>query len=297
MSLRDRIFSNESSRNEGAPDDIDYWTVRWMPWDSDGGYRSLDDWKEMDDHIDRQAFEWNVENPDPGRYRLFAVKDKRFVRPPDEFRWKWEVGGPSDSPERSATTTDHEQVEESLGALQEKLEEIEGSIDEAAENPERIQAQIRARVLEIAVQNEHFMARHGDKLALAAMDAYDPRRHEPEYEDWKEDPMAATFFTITRMLKEDPESMKSIGANLGLGIKGVKQGLSANGAGSGWESTDEGIEEQTNENCLDSEPLAAGSNGTSTDTETSDSVSDEAAEIINELDGWSASVEKDPPPN
>lgn len=226
MALLNRLFDNRGSEPETNESDIDYWCVRRMPFDGNGGFRSLDEWDEMDEPIDRQTFEWNHPDPDPGRYRLFAVQDSRYARPPEDVRWKWDVGDPSDSTDRSAATSD--EVDSELAALREEVRDLKDSRHPPDADPEVIQARIRAKVMELALQNPHFMRVHGEKVALAAFDALSQQRTRPDYEEFEDAPIGATFYTLCRTMIEEPHKFRELGENLGAGVEGFFDGMAAN---------------------------------------------------------------------
>lgn len=222
MALLKRLLGGESDSDQN--DEIDYWAVRWMPWDGDGGYRILEEWDELEDPITRDVFELNVDDPKPGRYRLFALRDNKYVKAPEEHRWKYEVGEPSESEPESDTKQPAGDLQEDLDRIQNQLEELEEQRQALMEDPELVTARLRAQVLLQAVQSPEFMGRYGDKIALAAFDALDMDQSKPDFEDWQETPLAAWGYEFAQLVSNEPQKLEEMGLHLGAGIGEVMDG-------------------------------------------------------------------------
>lgn len=215
MGVLDGLPGRAGDDDEGP----DYWAVRRMEWNSDGGFREFsDEWAQLDEPVDRETFEWNTGELEPGRYRLMAIKDTK-VRRPDDFDvkgWTIEVGDPDAS--RSGGDDPLEQKVDMLLAQQEQRPAGESN----GEVPlmELVNEPADLFVL-MGAFNENFVGTFGEQAALKQLGLVGG--NELGFDDYKDNPVGAFFFDSYK----EPQQLRELGQNLGAGGSAFFDGLLA----------------------------------------------------------------------
>jgi hypothetical protein len=199
----------------GAKDPIgereaDHWTVRHQPPTGGAGWRDVEGWEELEEPVDRQTFEWNEPDPQPGRYQLFAVKDKKLRRPAEDVRWSWIV---------EDDATDTQDVDPDMiadRAADRVLAALQSDGDLA---PEERVARQKAVIQLALLNNEEFVAKHGEAIALSEFDVN--QGDGLEFSEYEKNPVGAFLYDTYK----DPQQMRELGSNLGAGGGAFFEGL------------------------------------------------------------------------
>jgi hypothetical protein len=212
------VFGGLSGLGGGDDDGPDYWAVRRMAWNSDGGFREFsDEWAKLDEPVDRETFEWNTGELEPGRYRLMAIKDTK-VRRPDDFDvkgWTIEIGDPD------ASRSDDDPLEQ-------KVDMLLAQQNQGGPSPGNGEVPLMELVNDPAdlfvlmgAFNENFVGTFGEQAALKQLGLIGD--NELGFDDYKDNPIGAFFFDSYK----EPQQLRELGQNLGAGGSAFFDGLMA----------------------------------------------------------------------
>lgn len=226
----------------------------WVPLGQRFDELTEGDWDNLDTPKTFEDVKFNFAPLPPGHYRLFALdQHNRRHRPPEDVAWKHKEPDPDAEPatprEELRDAADPDEIaaraaEQAVTAIEERRDGAGGVAD-----PEAIQAQMKANIMQMAINNPAFVAEHGETLALAAFDATgvmgnDDAGATVDFEDFSEDPMKATFFQLT----QDPDRLEQMGEAVGQGAGAFFDGVAAgvdedaatagDGADEGWAPSD-----------------------------------------------------------
>lgn len=204
MGLIERLTGDDDQPEER--EGPDWWRIGFMPWNADGGFRSLgDEWDKLAEPVDRETFEWNVGELEGGKYRLMAIEDTKMRRPEDYGvkSWTMEVGEPDDSKQRSDKEDLERKIDHLLAQQQQDDEPSNGLMDK---DPDAI---LKAFTL----QNPDLLMRYADQIIPAAWGATSPGGGIG-YEQFDANPLGALLFDAYN----NPEKVRKAGENLGAGF-------------------------------------------------------------------------------
>ena len=191
-----------------------------------GGWEPVDGYDDMAEPIDKQTFEYNAAPLEPGEYRLFAVKSGMNRQPPEGVGWTLSVEGDDRGPDQAAD----DELRRELQALRAEMQENSGS---TAEDIQEMLEKQKAAVGMQMLQNEEFVRRYGDKLALSLLDVDDGSGGSgvemEDFETFKDNPISATAYQLASTAAEDPEAVEqlsqSVGNSLGSFLGGAAGGM------------------------------------------------------------------------
>lgn len=204
MGLIERLKGGDEPGPER--EDPDYWRIGFMPWNGDGGFRSLgDEWDKLAEPVDRETFEWNTGDLEGGKYRLMAINETKMRRPEDfgVKGWTMEVGEPDDSKKSGEQDQLERKVDHLLAQVQESDDDGSGILDK---DPDAI---LKAWTL----QNPELMYRYADQIIPAAWGATAPGGGIG-YAEFDKNPLGALLFDAYN----NPEKVRKAGENLGAGF-------------------------------------------------------------------------------
>lgn len=238
MGIGEALFGNGPAPADADADDFDIvaYTVCYRKLSGNSGWSPVEGYERMERPITKDDFEYNEAPLAAGRYRLFALdENERRRQPPKEHGWKHKEPDPDAEP--ATTTADPDPDPERIAerAAEKAAARIREERGPQHDDPEVLKARLQANVMERALANPEFMARHGEEVALAAFDAHrdDGNEDGPGYDEWSDDPVGATFYNLTQTMTKEPEKVEDMGKAMGSGAGAFLDGLAAGAQGDG----------------------------------------------------------------
>ena len=225
MGLRDWLQNSDEDEDGDGPDF--YRVVKKGP---NGGWNAVDGFDEMDEPLDKQTFEYNAADLDPGEYRLFAVKNNLNTQPPEGEGWVLQVEG----------SNRDQKPDDEIGEIKREIRAMrESDEQEAPADPQDAVERQKASLQLAALQSEDFLKRYGDQIILSMFDSDGSGggsdSTEIGYDDWQENPIGASLFETMHMVKDEPEQVERLGEAIGRGV-GSFVGSAADGYAGGDQS-------------------------------------------------------------
>lgn len=226
MGITDRIFGGSDEPEDSGPDF--YRVVKKTP---KGGWKTVENFDEMDEPIDKDTFEYNASPLEPGEYRLFCVVDHLNQQPPEGVGWTLQVDG---TPRDDQQDSEMAELKREIRAL--KDDGTSEQVDDPQEAVERQKASLQLA----ALQSEDFLKRYGDKIILSMFDSEGSGGGDSDsaigYDDWQENPVGASLYETMNMVREEPEQVERLGEAIGRGV-----GSFVGSAADGYADTDQSL--------------------------------------------------------
>lgn len=224
----------------GGEEEFDHYRVcRSSAGSSQGAWVPVEGWTELDNPPEKDEFELNTGQLEPGRYKPYGVISGMNRQLPTELRWTVEVEPDGEEEEgeeeqNRAAQPESAGLKNEIHSLKSEIREIKDEGHAAGHGPEEIMEDIRARLMMSAVSNEQFMQRHGDQVFDWVFEGAPGGDDDdgPGYEEWKDNPYAAIAFDMTQTAMKEPHKLNELGQNLGGGAGAFLDGF-AEGAQEG----------------------------------------------------------------
>jgi len=213
----------------GDSNEYDHYRVcRSSEGDTSGAWVPVGGWKKLDEPPEKDEFELNTEELEPGIYKPYGVIDGMNRKLPTELRWTVKIKENDDEDEAAAASGSQRELKQ----LRQEVRQLANQGQEQNEDPEDMMKAIRAKLMASAVSNEQFMARHGDQVFSWVFEEADANGdgEGPGYEEWKESPYAAIAYDLSNTAMNEPHKLRELGENLGGGAGSFLDGFAEGAA-------------------------------------------------------------------